>query len=120
MADIVIRGIEMPKNEPLTITITPEGKVFRAFIPGSYGEVISLPEGHGRCIDAEDFLKRLDEHSELVYGCKTDADSVVIAQSRSKLTETEKSILEGLYEAREIMEDRVDTILEAEGGGEDG
>lgn len=50
MADILIRGIEMPKNEPLTITITPEGKVFRAFIPESYGEAVPLPEGHGRLI----------------------------------------------------------------------
>ena len=53
MADIVIRGMEMPKNEPLTITITQEGKVFRAFTPESYGEAVPLPEGHGRLIDAD-------------------------------------------------------------------
>lgn len=59
MADILIRGMEMPKNEPLTITITPEGKVFRAFIPGSYGEVVPLPEGHGRLGDLDELQAEL-------------------------------------------------------------
>lgn len=62
MADILIRGMEMPKNEPLTITITPEGKVFRAFIPGSYGEAVPLPEGRGRLIDADELMEYIKNH----------------------------------------------------------
>lgn len=56
MADILIRGMEMPKNEPLTITITPEGKVFRAFIPGSCGEVVPLPEEYKKLGDTIDAI----------------------------------------------------------------
>lgn len=93
MADIVIRGMEMPKDEPLTITITPEGKVFRAFIPGSYSEVIPLPEGHGRLVDEDEVKTRMTrkmdacKHNsvdELTYAVCIDivdhADTIVPAE----------------------------------------
>ena len=78
----------------------------------------ALPEGHGPIIDAKVFLKRLDEYAENQFGCKTDAESVIEAQSSGRLTNNEQYVLEGLYEARELLEellnDKATIIIEEE------
>lgn len=55
MADILIRGMEMPKgNEAVTITIFPNGKVSLAHDRrfAEYAEAVPVPD-HGRLIDAD-------------------------------------------------------------------
>ena len=65
MADLVIRGMEMPKDQPVLVFIWPDGRVFPRglYKSNEWDEVkaIPLPEGHGKCIDADalmpDFVK---------------------------------------------------------------
>lgn len=67
MADVVIRGMEMPKGdpkEPTAVWIYPNGyvRVFAEIGNNVHSaEAIPLPEGHGRLIDADalmsDFVK---------------------------------------------------------------
>lgn len=65
MGDIVIRGIEMPKDKPLNLSIYPNGEVVLFCIQGrdvydnecNYGDykhkkiAVELPEPHGDLID---------------------------------------------------------------------
>lgn len=60
MADIVIRGMEMPK-EPTNITIYPDGCWCDYTSNDSYGKFVVLPEGYGRLIDADALDKFLDK-----------------------------------------------------------
>ena len=59
MADILIRGMEMPK-EPTPLTLYPDGR-WNDYTDGANGEFLPLPEGHGRLIDGDalmpDFVK---------------------------------------------------------------
>lgn len=56
MADIVIQGMEMPKERSLWLCIKTDGTVYN-IKPGvittahALGTVILLPEGHGRLIE---------------------------------------------------------------------
>lgn len=62
MADLVIKNMKMPKDQPILIFIWPDGQVFPSGLYKSEEwdgvEAISLPEGHGKMIDA-DALKKL-------------------------------------------------------------
>lgn len=58
MADILIRGLDMPRDASLWLLIRPDGKVHKLKAGGKYGEpqqgvAVPLPEGHGRLIDAD-------------------------------------------------------------------
>lgn len=56
MADILIRGMEMPKGDnTISITIFSNGKVSLAHDKeyAEYAEAVLLSEGHGRLIDAD-------------------------------------------------------------------
>lgn len=58
MADILIRGMEMPKGDNTTsIIIFSNGKVSLAHDKkyAEYAEAVPLPAGHGRLIDADSF-----------------------------------------------------------------
>lgn len=70
MADILIRGMEMPKENDILVFDVWHGKVYARSTANtgtkSY-EVISLPEGHGELIDGERFrviLCRLTERQD--------------------------------------------------------
>ena len=52
MADIVIRGMEIPK-EPTNITIYPDGCWCDYTSNDSHGKFVVFPEGHGRLTDAD-------------------------------------------------------------------
>jgi hypothetical protein len=99
VADILIRGMEMPKDRSLWILIRPDGTVYKIKdndklgIPKE-GAAISLPEGHGRLIDADCLLR---DHPELA-----DCDFI---HPKYDIT------------LRELIED-APTIVPAEGGGE--
>ena len=56
MTDILIRGISMPKNEPLRITLYPNGQalVDRGVYYDEF-EAVELPP-HGDLIDRDDLL----------------------------------------------------------------
>ena len=56
MNDILIRGMEMPINEPLLVKINPDGSVSKlwrdVFLEYANCKAFSVPP-HGRCIDAD-------------------------------------------------------------------
>ena len=53
MADILIRGMELPKNEPLLVKINPDGSVSTTAKNG-YKKYKAVPvPPHGRLIDAD-------------------------------------------------------------------
>ena len=56
MADLVIRGMEMPKdNNAISIIIFSNGKVSLAHDKkyAEYAEAVPLPAGHGKIIDGD-------------------------------------------------------------------
>ena len=75
MADLVIRGIEMPKDGRITIQIGADGAVYfvekctimaEKYEKGSH--TILLPEGHGRLIDADALYEVAKTRSMGIYG----------------------------------------------------
>ena len=102
MPDILIRGMEMPKdNNATSIIIFSNGKVSLAHDKkyAEYAEAVPLPEGHGRLIDA-DALER--EISDAIYNYWNGGDN-------------------GFYLAEDALPEIrfAPTIVPAEGGTED-
>ena len=69
MADILIRGFEMPTDASLWLLIRPDGTVHKLKVCGKHGEpqqgvAVPLTEGHGRLIDADALIENhfSDEH----------------------------------------------------------
>ena len=57
MADILIRGMEMPTGEPLRIVLNPNGQLFVDHgVTFTEYEAVELPE-HGEVIDRDAFIK---------------------------------------------------------------
>ena len=60
MADLIIKGMKMPKDRPVSVFIWPDGRVFPNGLYKSEEwdgvKAIPLPEGHGRLIDADALL----------------------------------------------------------------
>jgi hypothetical protein len=58
MADVIIRGMNMPKERSLWLCIKTDGTVYNIKPGGigtahAVGTAVPLPEGHGRLIDAD-------------------------------------------------------------------
>lgn len=75
MADILIRGMEMPKgDEAKLIAIWPSGDVSSIFLYNENRDLgfalpsktpviaIALPEGHGRLVDADEVMLKVKTH----------------------------------------------------------
>lgn len=81
MADILIRGMEMPKSgRILCINIFPDGKVTRQLDLSceQIATAVPLPEGHGRMIDADALKKKrhwTDDFYETEYVEVEDIDT---------------------------------------------
>lgn len=61
MADILIRGMEMPENEPLRIVLNPNGQLFVDHgVTFTEYEAVELPE-HGDLIDARRICEQIDD-----------------------------------------------------------
>lgn len=109
MADILIRGVEMPKDQhTITITICYDGYAVVEFrdidcYPKAIEayEATPLPEGHGRLIDADALL---DESCDVI-------------EDHSGLDYVDPCPIWG-YSANMIS--HAPTIVPAEGGGKDG
>lgn len=73
MADLVIRGMEMPKGDnTLSITIFSNGKVSLAHDKkyAEYAGAVLLPEGHGRLTDADelfDIMRFHRDHADMYF-----------------------------------------------------
>jgi hypothetical protein len=80
MADILIRGMEIPKNETsyVELQIWGDGTVYkRRGLAGKLeqiGTALPLPERHGRLIDADALLERLIKTSRY-FELKFDIDA---------------------------------------------
>ena len=61
---VYIKGMEMPKNEPLLVKINPDGSVSTTAKNGykKYEAVLVPP--HGRCIDVDALIKELTLNDE--------------------------------------------------------
>lgn len=77
MADVLIRGIEMPcdvEGCEVIIRIQPNGEVLDAHKIHIGATAIPLPEGHGRLIDADalaaQFKKQIVNEDDLMELCK--------------------------------------------------
>lgn len=79
MADILIRGMEMPKDHPVLVFIWPDGRVFPygLYESNEWDEVkaIPIPEGHGRIgdldalkADVEGFIECMTNNGAVVDG----------------------------------------------------
>lgn len=63
---VLIRGMEMPKNIGVSVTIYPDGRVIRYLGYGAkeqLGTAVSVP-AHGRLIDADALTVKLQRHRE--------------------------------------------------------
>jgi len=61
MADILIRGMKMPENEPLRIVLNPNGQLFVDHgVTFTEYEAVELPE-HGDLIDRDALIKTCNE-----------------------------------------------------------
>ena len=101
MADVLIRGIEMPCNAEgceVIIRIQPNGEVLDAHKIHIGATAISLPEGHGRLGDLDALSESLAESATFKYNKRT---SVTWADAF-------ESMIDILEEA--------DTIVPADGG----
>lgn len=73
MADLVIRGIELPKERSLWLCIKTDGTVYNIKPGGirtaqAVGTVIPLPEGHGKLGDLDKLYAIANERSMGIYG----------------------------------------------------
>lgn len=62
MADILIRGMEMPKENDILVFDVWHGKVYARSTANTGTrryEVVPLPDGHGRLIDADDLIDEM-------------------------------------------------------------
>ena len=98
MADIVIRGMEMPKENEILVFDEWHGEIYArstANLGTKSYEVVPLQDGHGRLIDADDLN-----------------DEMALAWEHDEITNAEwTGIREWLNHAP--------TIVPAEGGGEE-
>lgn len=104
---ILIKGMEMPKDRSLWLLIKPDGTVFKIKdndklgLPKE-GTAVFLPEKHGRLGDLDALTQKLDALAD------TDRGRVVTTTWANAMVEFGEMV----YNAP--------TIIEAEGGGEDG
>lgn len=64
MADLVIRGLEMPTEQRIEVLIFKNGFVAYYDVEGRYigqAKAVHLPEGHGRLVDAREVLEKADK-----------------------------------------------------------
>ena len=104
--NILIKGMEMPQ-EPTPITLYPDGR-WGDYTEGIFGTFVLIPTPYGRLIDADEMCKKIVRFRDM----ETDEAE---RYSDSKL-------LERAYGANEVIAilEQSPTIIEAEGGGEDG
>ena len=78
MADILLRGMEMPTNEPMLVKINPDGSVSTTAKNGyKKYEAVPVP-AHGRLIDADALKEKhhwTDDYYETEYVEVEDIDA---------------------------------------------
>ena len=57
---LILKGIDLPNSGQIEIIIRPHGEVF-SNTRGIYAEAIQIPKGHGRLIDEDTFICRMDD-----------------------------------------------------------
>lgn len=85
MADILIRGMEMPTEHRTEVIIFSSGFVAYYDVYGRYlgqARATQLPEGHGRLIDADELMNRargcLDELTILSLEFLVNGSSTIV------------------------------------------
>lgn len=69
IADILIRGMEMPKNGHVVIRIYSDGRVENETTEREIGTAAPIRAGHGRLIDADALIDALETQD---YSCAPD------------------------------------------------
>ena len=101
MADILLHGVEMPTEQRIEALIFKNGFVAYYDVDGRYigqAKAVPIPEGHGRLMDAERFR---------------------VILCRLKERQNDDVATHALNWAIECL-DKLDTIIPAEGGADDG
>jgi len=89
MADILIRGMEMPENKPLRLVLNPNGQLFVDHgVTFTEYEAVELPE-HGRLIDADSLADDLLYDVELAE--RALGDTSLVGKER-EYAQSEKDI----------------------------
>ena len=108
MAEILIKGIEMPKDKPLNLSIYPNGEVVLFCIQGrdvydnecNYGDykhkkiAVELPEPHGRLGDLDKTRKQIEDSIETVAKSKGFVDGGDLWEIVNKCFDEAPTILE--------------------------
>lgn len=118
MADLVIRGMEMPTDASLWILIRPDGTVHKLKVGGKHGEpqqgvAVPLPEGHGRLIDADELAEDLQLDVENYQRALDDLNIVGIERERIQFDKDCKQNCMWYLS-------KCPTIVPTEGGADDG
>lgn len=85
MADLVIRGLGIPKERSLWLCIKTDGTVYNIKPGGigtahAVGTAVHLPEGHGRLIDADELIKAKSVNNIAIMIDIADAPTIVPAE----------------------------------------
>ena len=65
---VLVKNMKIPeKGHIVSLVITSEGEAICANSRTKIGEVIELPEKHGRLIDADELSKRIEEQQDTEY-----------------------------------------------------
>ena len=64
---VYIKGMEMPKTHPLTVTIYPDGQVLSETVGAKdvHGTAVPVPP-HGRLIDADEMKKSIRKQTAIL------------------------------------------------------
>ena len=98
MSDILIKGIDLPKDSKISISVTSNGSAYLGIEP-AYSEkkfetVVLQP--HGRLIDADEIARRFNYYAAICRGRKAFA-----------LAEAWETSAEHICEAETVIEARI-------------
>ena len=116
MADILIRGMEMPQGNEILVFDMWHGKMYARSTANTGTrryEVVSLPKGHGRLIDADALLEQIRDGFEKAEQWRDAVENDPEIRPRAEAT------VVAFWECGAKVK-MAPTIIEAEGCGEDG
>ena len=87
--NIIIKGMEMPKEESITIQILPSGAVYLEDKLVYEACAVEIPTPHGRLIDADKLMRDIEEYhlSDGKFQHWVDVQQTIIEAEGREVTE---------------------------------